>query len=275
MVKKKKVVKKNSVIKSNVAKKGVKKKVTLRKTLKKKSFKRVSTGIKNLDKIIGGGFEKGSTNLVTGGSGSGKSIFAIQFLMEGLKCGEKVLYVAFEEEKNNFYANMLKLGWDLEKYEKSKKFFFLSYTPEKLKAMLDEGGGDIEMVVLGKKVQRVAIDSITTFVMLFEREIEVRAQALALFSILKDWECTSLLVYEHNQLISSTQPHGILESEVDSLIFLYFERLNKERERFLEVYKMRGVKHSTNIFKYDIGKKVGIRISSKHYLGKLNRSKSV
>ena len=78
--------------------------------------------MKNLDRITEGGFEKNSTNLIVGGSGNGKSIFAIQFLIEGLKLGESVLYIAFEEKKKDFYTNMLGLGWDLEKYEKSGKF---------------------------------------------------------------------------------------------------------------------------------------------------------
>ena len=67
------------------------------KVASKKKVKRVPVGIKNLDKIIEGGFEKNSTNLIVGGSGSGKSIFTIQFLIEGVKKGENVLYVAFEE----------------------------------------------------------------------------------------------------------------------------------------------------------------------------------
>ena len=279
MVKKKKVVAKKNLLskkEGNEKKKVMKKNVKAmrHKTSKKMNIKRVPTGIKNLDRIIEGGFEKNSTNLIVGGSGNGKSIFAIQFLMEGLRRGESVLYVAFEEKKKDFYANMLELGWDLEKHEKSGKFFFLSYTSEKIKTMLDEGGGDIEMIVLSKKVQRVVMDSITTFVMLFERDVEMREQALSLFSLLKSWACTSLLVYERDPLIDRKQSSRILEFEADSLIFLYFTRLRKERERFLEIYKMRGTQHSTNIFQYNIHKKIGIKVSSKPYRGKLDRFKS-
>ncbi len=285
MANKKKVVKRKAIVKKNtqskrtpskktkVTDRRVKSKVVLHKTLKKR-VERVPTGIKNLDRIVEGGFEKNSTNLIVGGSGNGKSIFAIQFLMEGLRRNESVLYVAFEEKKKDFYANMLELGWDLEKYEKSGKFFFLSYTSEKIKKMLEEGGGDIEMIVLSKKVQRVVMDSITTFVMLFERDVEMREQALALFSLLKSWTCTSLLVYERDPLIDKKQSSRVLEFEADSLIFLYFTRVNKKRERFLEIYKMRGTKHSTNIFLYSIRKNVGIEVSSKPYSGKLDRFKS-
>jgi circadian clock protein KaiC len=267
MVKKKKVVKK-------VTKKIIVSKKKAVKSLKKSKVERIPTGIKNLDKIIEGGFEKNSTNLVVGGSGNGKSIFAIQFLIEGIKKGEAVLYISFEEKKEEFYTNMLGLGWDLEKYEKEGKFFFLSYTAEKVKVMLEEGGGDIETIVLTKKIQRIAMDSITTFVMLFERDVEMRTAALSLFSLLKGWACTSLLVYERNPLLDKKQSSRILEFESDSLIFLYFTRLDKKRERFLEVYKMRGTDHSTDIFSYEILKDKGIDLSSIPYKGKLDRFKS-
>jgi len=60
---------------------------------------RIPSGIPNYDSLISGGFEKKSTNLLVGGSGSGKSIFATQFLIEGMRKGEACLYVTFEEEK--------------------------------------------------------------------------------------------------------------------------------------------------------------------------------
>jgi len=72
---------------------------------------RAGTGISNFDKMVSGGFERESINLIAGGSGSGKSIFALQFLMEGVKKGEKVLYITFEEKKEEFYENMKKIGW--------------------------------------------------------------------------------------------------------------------------------------------------------------------
>ncbi len=268
---KKVVVKKNvkKIVKRNV-KKVVKKNVKV--VRHKCSKERVPTGIKNLDKITEGGFKKDSTNLVVGGSGNGKSIFAIQFLIEGIKRGENVLYVSFEEKKKEFYVNMLGLGWDLEEYEKSGKFFFLSYTSEKVRTMLEEGGGDIETIVLNKGIQRIVIDSVTTFVMLFGSNVEMREKTLSLFSLLRSWACTSLIVYERDPLIDEKQSSRILEFEADSVIFLYFARLKKERERFLEVYKMRGTNHSTNVFPYSICKNSGINVSLKPYNGKLNRT---
>ncbi len=277
----KKAVKKVKKVAHKTASKNVQKNTKkVARPLKKASgsgnkvIERMSTGIANLDKIIEGGLEKNSTNLLVGGSGNGKSIFATQFLMEGVRNGETVLYVAFEEKKKEFYSNMLELGWDLEKAEKSGKFFFLSYTPEKIRTMLEEGGGDIETLVLTKGIKRIAIDSITAFVMLFDRDVEMREKTLALFSLLRSWTCTSLLIYERDPLIDKKQSSRILEFEADSLILLYFTRIKKERERFLEIYKMRGTNHSTNIFPYNIRSGVGINVSAKPFPGSLHQFKT-
>ncbi len=234
------------------------------KVKKNKESDRIPTGIINFDCLIGGGFEKNSANLVVGESGSGKSIFAVQFLVEGLKRGEKCLYITFEENKKEFYHNMLEFGWDLEKFEKEGKFVFLEYTPEKVKTMLEEGGGTVESVVLTKKISRIVIDSVTSFELLFVEDIEKREAALSLFNMLSKWNCTSLLTYEGEPSREKDVPSHTLEFEVDSIILLYFVRTGKERERYIEILKMRGTKHSRRIYPFFI-EKSGIIISDKPY----------
>ena len=82
------------------------------------AIKRIATGIPGLDNLIGGGFKEKSVNLVAGGPGTGKTIFALQFLLDGLKRGEAGIYITFEEKRRNIYEDVLEFGWDLEKYEK-------------------------------------------------------------------------------------------------------------------------------------------------------------
>ncbi len=229
--------------------------------------KRVPTGITNFDKIIQGGFEKNSTNLLVGNSGAGKSIFATQFLMEGIKNGEKCLYITFEEEKEEFFGNMFEFGWDLEELEKKGGFVFLEYAPEKVRTMLEEGGGIIENIVLRKKITRVVIDSITSFELLFDSDIERREASLSLFNILRKWNCTSLLTYEGDPFKGKTSSRAV-EFESDSIILLYFVRGKKERERYIEVLKMRGTKHSRQVYPVTV-EKGGIVMGSEPYLGEL------
>ncbi len=224
---------------------------------------RIPTGIKNFDRIIEGGVEKNSVNLVVGGSGSGKTIFAVQFLFEGIEKGEHVLYITFEENKKEFYANMIRFGWDLAKYEKEGKFFFLEYSPEKVMTMLEEGGGAIESIVVKNKIQRIVIDSITSFALLFNEELAKREAALVLFDMIRKWNCTSFLTLQEEPSNRSTGYSISLEFEADSIILLYFTRVKGERKRFVEVLKMRGTKHSTKTYPLEITEQ-GIVVGTGH-----------
>ena len=223
------------------------------KKVEKKKYEKISTGIKNFDVITQGGFVKGSINMVVGGTGTGKSIFAMQFLIEGLKKGEKCLYISFEEKKEEVYANMLRLGWDLEKYENQGNLFFLEYTPEKVKTMLEEGGGEIETIVLTKQIKRISIDSISSFTSLSSEESEKRGSILALSALLRKWDSTVLLTYEKDPSIEK-KTSEVLEFEVDSISIIYSVRVKNIREKFLEVFKMRGTEHSKEIYPFLIGK---------------------
>jgi circadian clock protein KaiC len=252
--------------------KKVRKKLTSRKLVKKENIKkslkisRLSTNIDGLNNKIQGGFIKNSTNLIIGGSGAGKSILGMQFLMGGMKNGEKCLYVTFEEKKEQFFNNMKQFGWDLEFYEKKGLFTFLEYTPLKIKTMLEEGGGTIESVILNKKISRMIIDSITSFDLLFESNLEKRESAISLFNMVNRWNVTTLLTLEGKPLRDERMDTRTLEFESDSIILLYYVRSKGERHRYIEVLKMRGTKHSKNIYRFEIGNK-GIKLLNKPITG--------
>jgi len=226
---------------------------------KKDKHERVAVGIKNFDAMIQGGFEKNSTNLLVGGSGSGKTIFATQFLLEGMKRGENCLYVTFEEKKEQFYQNMASMGWKLEDYEKKGLFTFLEYTPIKVKTMLEEGGGAIESIILKKKITRIVIDSITSFALLFQDEPERRSAALSLFGMIRAWNATALLTLEEDPSEDGAISSGAMKFESDSLIVLYFIRKKEFRERFLEVIKMRGTKHSNRVYSFELNSGIDLK----------------
>ena len=256
--------KNKSTYKKSISKKTPKKERKSNRVIKqaKAEQKKVSSGIPKFDALIEGGFEKNSANVVVGGSGSGKTILATQFLIEGMKQGEKCLYVTFEEKKEQFYKNMLEFGWNLEEYEKKKLFTFLEYTPVKVKAMLDEGGGAIETAIIRQGITRIVIDSITSFALLFEKELEKREAALMLFNMISEWHCTSLLTLEEDPLNTKETPSKTIEFESDSIILIYFTQQKGERKRYIEILKMRGVKHSKNIYEFEIGSH-GVNLLSK------------
>ncbi len=221
---------------------------------------RISTGIPGLDSIISGGFKMNNINLVAGGPGSGKTIFAIQFIIEGIKKGEPGIYITCEEKKKKFYEDMLAFGWDLEKYEKEGKFVFLEYTPEQVKKVLTEGGGMVEPIIEKLKAKRLVIDSITSFALLYEDSLTKKEAGLALFELIDKWNCTAILTSQ-DESKDGNVISAALEFEVDSIILLYHYKKKGTRNRAIEILKMRGTKSPNKTYALDISSK-GIKINT-------------
>lgn len=225
------------------------------------AIKRVSTGIPNLDPLIDGGFKKNSVNLVAGGAGSGKTIFAMQFIVDGIKKGEPGVYITFEEKMKKVYEDMLGFGWNLAKYEEEGKFVFLEYTPEQVKKVLTEGGGIVEAIIEKIKARRIVIDSVTSFALLYEDELTKKEAALALFELISAWNCTGILTSQDE----SRDGHTItaaMEFEADGILILYHFKKKGIRKRALEILKMRGTKIPEKTIAMDITDK-GIVVNPK------------
>ena len=208
---------------------------------------RVQTGIPGLDGVMSGGFRKNSVNLIAGGPGSGKTIFAAQFLVNGIEQDEPAVYVSFEQTQDEFLSDMKHFGWNLEDKIDKKKLVVMTYTPEQVEKVLKSGGGAIMDVIQSIKAKRVVIDSLTAFTLLHEDALAQRKACLALFEAIKKWGCTALLLSEQEgnpELHSPT----VEEFEVDGVILLYNVRKGDVRQRALEVFKMRGASHSAKIF---------------------------
>ena len=209
---------------------------------------RVSTGVKGLDKLTDGGFERGSAVLVAGGGGSGKSIFATQFLEEGIvRHSETGIYISFEENKDRFFRHMLVFGWDLKKIEDQGRFIFLKYSPERIAKIVREKSKEIENSIKEVEAKRIVIDSLSAYTALFESEAEKRRMLVALFDMIKEWECTTVVVAEEDQHPDSHHS-SVMGFMADAIVLLYNEREPKGlRFRAVEVFKMRGTKHESKI----------------------------
>ena len=215
---------------------------------------RISSGIVGLDKSVEGGFKNGSINLVVGEAGSGKTTFAVQFLVEGIKKGEGGIYITFEEKKQKLYDDMLEFGWDLAKYEQMGLFKFLEYKPEQIKRVLVEGGGTIDAVITQTKAKRIVIDSITSFALLFQDVLTQKESSLALFELINSWGCTAVLTAQSVH-VGSDEMSATLQFEVDSIILLYHFKQRGERVRAIEILKMRGTKTPEITMKLEITSK--------------------
>jgi circadian clock protein KaiC len=202
-------------------------------------LERISTGVPGLDSLIEGGIPKGSTLMVVGNSGSGKTILCSHFLYEGLTAKEeKGLYISFSESKAQFYANIKTLGMDFDKFERQTKFAFLDFaslTKDGIQDALEEILATIRTI----NPKRVILDSFSAISLAFEHQSEARTTIHVLLGkILRSEGITSILVMEI-PYGKENMGSGIEESVVDGIIQLD-HREDNVLPIILRVFKMRG-----------------------------------
>lgn len=214
---------------------------------------RCPTGIEGFDEIVEGGLIKDSITLLCGGPGSGKSIFGMQTLVNGIeKYGENGVYITFEEDVETLLGDMKRFGWNLEEKMQNKQLSILAYSPEQVDRVLYIGGGPVREVIDEISAKRIVIDSITAFTMLYNSENQRRKALLSLFSIIKKWDCTALLTSE--QTVKPEEHEAKIEEyQAEGIVYMYHTKKGDVRERSIEVFKMRGTNHSTKISPLKIG----------------------
>lgn len=209
------------------------------------SNERISSGIPALDKMLEGkGYYRGSTVLVSGTAGVGKTSIAAHFAEAACKRGERVLYFCFEESPNQLMRNMLSIGIDLETWQKKGLLQFQATRPTIY-------GLEMHLAVTHKAVNTfkpdvVIFDPINTFVV-SDKEIEVKTMLMRIVDFLKANQITALftsLIADGSVLESSDVG---LSSLIDSWLMLRNIELSGERNRGIYVLKSRGMANSNQI----------------------------
>ncbi len=212
--------------------------------------KRISSGIPGLDKLIGGGFISGDTYLLTGGTGTGKTLFCCQFLWEGLQKGEKCVYFTLEEAPEDIVIDAEEFGWDFKKYIKERKLILEYQDPFELV--------DVASMIKSKITQfgakRVVIDSTSVFGMIFKDKHELRKRLYELIKILKETDAVILMTTEIQEDMKALSRFGVEEFVVDGVIVLYYTNIGTETFGNMEVRKMRRTEHKHGIFPTKITK---------------------
>lgn len=225
-----------------------KKKIENEKKVSKTDFERIPSGIPGLDALMEGGFIKGSTILVSGAAGTGKTIFCTQFLLEGLKRGETCMFITLEEKPEDIIGDVKRFGWDLRKYVDEKKLFLDFQDPFQIT--------DITSPLLDKiqqhKVQRVAVDSTAVFELYYKDPSEIRKQLFKLLTGLKGIGVTSLLTSELPEESKTLAKFGVEEFVVDGVILLHYLGIGESAYSSIQIRKMRRTKHEKDIFPMEI-----------------------
>ena len=214
---------------------------------------KVRTGIEGFDELVLGGLPRGQSILVSGGTGTGKSTFGLQFLYKGAKVyDEPGVYLSLEETIPSMMKNASSYGWDLESLQKQDKLAFIDFSPAISGQLRRIEPTDIfaNIAAAWKKIgaKRIVIDPITVFGMQTENRLELRHDLLRFSSLLKQLDSTILFVTEipeDSQLLSR---FGVEEFIADGVIVLYYSRVGGMRVRGIEVRKMRGTSHKEGTF---------------------------
>jgi len=204
---------------------------------------RVPTGISGLDDLIQGGFPRGTSIVLAGSPGSGKTIASAHFLYHGAKnLDENGIYVSFAERRQFFFDNMKKFGLDFERLESDGKFKFLDVMTSREKAIMatfEEVLGE----VLAINAKRLVIDSFSAMAQAFEKKIDGRIVLHMLNKLMRKTGCTTLWLVEVPKG-SKKLGFGFEEFVADGIV--QFETIYEKegiRKRAV-ILKMRGTNHN-------------------------------
>jgi circadian clock protein KaiC len=225
---------------------------------------RQSSGIPDLDAMLEGkGFYKGSTILVSGTAGTGKSSLAAHFANEVCRQGKRCLYFAFEEGEHQIVRNMSSIGLDLRKWVDQKRLVFRASRPTE--HGLEMHLAQIHKMVVEHRPEAVIIDPITNFGMV-ANTLEIKAMLMRLLDFLKGSGITCMFTSLTSGGSALEMTEVGVSSLVDTWLFVRDIESNGERNRGLYVLKSRGMAHSNQIREFLITPK-GIRLIDV-YLGR-------
>ncbi|MBI1978794.1 MAG: AAA family ATPase [Candidatus Aenigmarchaeota archaeon] len=226
---------------------------------------RTESGIPGLDKLIEGGFVKNSVNLVAGQTGTGKTLFCMQYLLNGLKKGENGLYITLEQKEDEILQDVGRFGWDVEfqKYIKAGKLALVPLEPTGMRELTTA------TVNYAKKVnaKRFVLDSLSIATMGWktgEMDLtKIRAEVFSYMKSLKNLGVTSFLITEIPETDDKALSRfGFEEFLADGVVVLSFLNVGGEVFSNLRVRKMRRTSHKKEQYPYEITNN-GLKLLSK------------
>src|SRR3989454_8321250 len=168
--------------------------------------------------MLGRGVPTGHIITVLGSFGTGKTTFALQFLMQGLINGEKAIFISLEEDADSVIANAASFGWDLAKYIKEKKLHIVKLEPADAKTTVTRIRSELPDFIKRSGASRAAIDSVSLLNMLFADDTERRQKLVALCKQLKATRATCVFTAEVEDGKPRSSPGGLLGGVSDGRI---------------------------------------------------------
>ena len=223
-----------------------------------------------MNELLSGGFPEGRVILVVGGPGTGKTIFAAQFLYKGISdYQQNGIFISLDEYKDHFYSEMQNFGWDFKKAEEEEKFVFVDATRMSRSALLKGKLYGETSSLRGKQLpidkliealearihqidaKRVALDTLATLFQRFPDPIERRTAVVDLFESLSELGITTIITTELGRL-SLDRNVSVEEYLAHGVVMMQTLFSHGVTSRTLQVEKMRGLKINPNLVPYTI-----------------------
>jgi len=218
-------------------------------------LEKAPTGIRGFDEITQGGLPKGRTALVTGGPGTGKTMFAMEFLVKGAtEFGEPGVFVSFEETADELIANSASLGFSLPELCDAN-LLYIDYVRVERSEIEESGEYDLEGLFIRLShainsvgARRLVLDTIETLFSGLPNISILRAELRRLFRWIKDKNISTIVTGERGAV--SLTREGLEEYVSDCVILLDHRVTDQISTRRLRVLKYRGSEHGTNEYPF-------------------------
>ena len=228
---------------------------------------KLETGISGFDLISAGGVPKHRTTLVCGTAGSAKTVFAAQFLAQGIHQGQNGVFVTFEEPPSEIRRNMAGFGWDIPAWEAESQWTFVDATPDVRADTIEVGSYDLGGLIArianaAQRVgaERVAVDSLgSVFSQLNDVGI-VRRELMRVAAALREMKVTAIITAERAHEYGDISRFGVEEFVADNVIILRNVLEEEKRRRSIEILKFRGTNHQKGEFPFSVRTGEGIII---------------
>lgn len=220
-----------------------------------KGISKAATGISGFDEITLGGLPRGRPSLIAGGAGSGKTVFAMEFIIHGAtRFNEPGIFVSFEENLSELKKNFASLGYDLDKLVEEKKIY-LDHIFMDRNLLLETGEYDLDAMFfrLGYLIdsigaKRIALDTIEVLFSGLTNHAVLRSELIRLFRWLKDRGVTAVVTGEKGE--KSITRFGLEEYVADCVVYLDSRVSEQITTRRLRVIKYRGSVHGPDEYPF-------------------------
>lgn len=212
---------------------------------------RSRTGISRLDDLLGEGIPRGSSVLVSGVAGTGKTVLLLEFLYRGARAGEKGIMFSFEETEERLLASAKGLGWDIVR-EIERGMLEIVFVPQP--SIMVEA----HLLMMGERIeklgaQRIAVDSVSVFMHKIVDVQVAREKVFHIASLVQNAQAVALLATDIPYGSDKISRFGVEETVVDGVIVLTSTPEGLERHRYLEIYKLRNTSHLKGRHEMEIG----------------------